>query len=474
MFNVRFAFFSIICYNSKVLPLKNFRNHLDSQVFPSSDDWKDFSHVLETIDHINIESLPRQQYIEKGSNIYESYQEKSGEMYNRLFMPEDVTYGELLFFIDFLTQKFQIEAYSKFDTILTKVKILIWLVLRESENDSMILTELAQRYNLDNGFLNRISNHPLRLDAWAREFISELRRNTKSKIENITPVEAGTQILSNALKNEFSFNFLRRGLEIVRMGMMTMTQEEQELARKNAWDIRIHFPTWELDTEERLLREKIGIDQFKEMLDTARKSWNSANIEKIEKKALDIISRTIYEYPYQLTAEKHGYQLSMMKEKKELFCVWTAILGHAFLSELQIRHRWVEESWHARLDVYIWKDIYSFDPSLYSEVRFNWNDMWIVNNRESISWDTEHIMFAQIMNSKWIEFLSFWERQAKESKYQEAIILLDYAIRMLEMSIEFFPWFNKTRENINYSIVLRSIWQKRNMITIFQDGINNQ
>ena len=125
MFKVRFAFFNIICYNDKVLPLKNFRNHLDSQVFPSSDDWKDFSHVLETIDHINIESLPRQQYIEKGSNIYESYQEKSGEMYNRLFMPEDVTYGELLFFIDFLTQKFQIEAYSKFDTILTKVKILI-------------------------------------------------------------------------------------------------------------------------------------------------------------------------------------------------------------------------------------------------------------------------------------------------------------------------------------------------------------
>lgn len=104
---------------------QNYKNHLDSQVFPSSDDWKDFSHILETIDHINIESLPRQQYIEKGSNIYESYEGDSGEMYNRLYMPEDVTYGELLFFIDFLTQKFQIEAYSKFDTILTKVKILI-------------------------------------------------------------------------------------------------------------------------------------------------------------------------------------------------------------------------------------------------------------------------------------------------------------------------------------------------------------
>jgi hypothetical protein len=98
-----------------------------------------------------------------------------------------------------------------------------------------------------------------------------LRRNTKSKIEDITPVEAGTQILSNALKNEFSFNFLRRGLEIVRMGMMTMTQEEQaeiDISNKN---IIRHVDNHSLDSEAQLLREKIGIDQLKLELDIARR-----------------------------------------------------------------------------------------------------------------------------------------------------------------------------------------------------------
>lgn len=441
---------------------QNYKNHLDSQVFPSSDDWKDFSHILETIDHINIESLPRQQYIEKGSNIYESYEGDSGEMYNRLYMPEDVTYGELLFFIDFLTQKFQIEAYSKFDTILTKVKILIWLVLRESGHNQEIF-ELAQRYHLDESFLRRIQQHRLRPDSTAREYISKVR---KSKTE--TPdVEAGTKLLSQALKHEFSFNFLRRGLEIVRMGMMTMTQEEQEILYHQDNDIEIHVQSQDLDKSERLLREKIGIDKLKEELASARATKNSNDIERIEKNAVNRICRMLYEYPYQLTIEKHGYKLNRMIRNKELFCVWTALLGHAFLSELQIQHRWVEELWHARLDVYIWQVIYKFEPSLRKSVVSIWYISW---NSESkipfaISGDPELLGLAQIMNSKWLEFLASWKRQARESKYAESIALFDNAIHMFDMALEFCPEFTdasyyKAIALIRKFIGMKHLWMK--------------
>lgn len=108
---------------------------------------------------------------------------------------------------------------------------------------------------------------------------------------------------------------------MVRMGMKTMTQEEQVILTHQDNNIEIHVSDQELDKTERLLRKKIGIDELKQELILSRNAKNSYEVEKIEKKALDSICETIFEYPYQLTGEKQGYQLSRMIETKELFCV---------------------------------------------------------------------------------------------------------------------------------------------------------
>lgn len=248
-----------------------------------------------------------------------------------------------------------------------------------------------------------------------------------------------------------------------------MTQEEQVILTHQDNNIEIHVSDQELDKTERLLRKKIGIDELKQELILSRNAKNSYEVEKIEKKALDSICETIFEYPYQLTGEKQGYQLSRMIETKELFCVWTALLGHAFLSELQIRHKWVEEAGHARLNVYIWKGIYKFDPSLNISVLCIWySNKVTVDTRRSdyISWDIELTSLAQIMNSKWLEFLAFWKRRAGESKYYESILLLDNAIHMLDMALEFFPEFTDASYNKGIALTKKFLGMKQMWMNI--------
>lgn len=332
----------------------------------------------------------------------------------------------------------------------------------------MILTELAQRYNLDNGFLNRISNHPLRLDAWAREFISELRRNTKSKIEDITPVEAGTQILSNALKNEFSFNFLRRGLEIVRMGMMTMTQEEQaeiDISNKN---IIRHVDNHSLDSEAQLLREKIGIDQLKLELDIARRGWDEIKIEEAELRATNRLMEVLHEYPYQLTKNKHGYKLSKMIATKEIFCVGYSLLWHAFLSELWIWHQVLDNIFHSAIIINqsAHRKKYYFDPFIFKrshEIHIkpqkygSYMEMyWVTPVSFSLygrEGNAEILLLSQIYNSKWTEMFSLGNGFFQTWEFTHAIWLYKEAIEMYNLAIELNPQYGSAYNSIWITLI---------------------
>lgn len=459
----RFAFFGFIWYNIKVLSLQNIQNHLDTPVFPSSKDWKSFEYLLDTIDHIIIEKLSRQEYTERSADIYEIIQ-KEDVSYGRLSMPEDITHGELLFFIDFLTQKFGIESYSKLDDILTKVKILIGICLREDGSSSQWLQNLAAKYHLDANFIQRITDHRLRPDISSRSFVRELRRDTEGRVVWVVHIKAGSQKLAKTLKQEFSFNFLRRGLEIVRMGMMTMTQEEQAWIDTSNNNIKLHVNTQSLDSEAQLLRKKIGIDQFKRELDNVRRDWDEAKIEEVELRAANRLIEVLYDYPYQLTKNKHGYKLSKMIDTKELFCVGYSLLWHAFLSELWIWHQVLDNIFHSAIiisqtssrktyyfDPYIFKECHEIDkaPTKYwSYVRMHWisSVQFSLYGREG---DVEALLLSQIYNSLWMEIFSYADALFQKRDFASAIWFYDEAIEMFKLAIE---------SNHQYGAAYNSIW----------------
>ena len=449
------------------MSLQNLQNHLDTPVFPSPKDWKSFEYLLDTLDHITIEKLTRLEYIAKWANIYQIFQ-KEDVSYGRLSMPEDVTHGELLFFIDFLTQKFGIEAYSQLDDILTKVKILIGIYLREDELSSQWLQELAAKYHLDDGFIQRIVDHRLRPDSSARSFVRELRWDTLRRVAWVVHVEAGSQKLAQALKQEFSFNFLRRGLEMVRMGMMTMTQEEQAWIDTSNKNIKLHVNTQSLDSEAQLLRDKIGIDQLKWELDSVRRYWDEAKIEEAELWAANRLLGVLYEYPYQLTKNKHGYKLSKMIDTKELFCVWYSLLWHVFLSELWIWHQVLDNIFHSAIIINqsAHRKKYYFDPFIFKrshEIHIkpqkygSYMEMyWVTPVSFSLygrEGNAEILLLSQIYNSKWTEMFSLGNGFFQTWEFTHAIWLYKEAIEMYNLAIELNPQYGSAYNSIWITLI---------------------
>gem|GEM_PF-1306582 len=103
--------------------------------------------------------------------------------------------------------------------------------------------------------------------------------------------------------------------------MMTITQLEQEDLDFDTDGISQHSDTDKLDEKERLLREKIGIDTFKQELKELRKKGHLEEIEKKEIEATNEIIRILHEYPYQMTEDNYGYQPKEILKRKEIYCV---------------------------------------------------------------------------------------------------------------------------------------------------------
>jgi tetratricopeptide (TPR) repeat protein len=238
-----------------------------------------------------------------------------------------------------------------------------------------------------------------------------------------------------------------------------------------------------------------------------RKTWNK---EKIAKKELEVANKIIKElyksFPYQLTKEHYWSQPSKIQQSKELYCVWYSIVGHVFLEELWIKHKWLQMPSHSALEVNIWWEKYLFDATIddwevlefkywekiwiYKKIKFQENNFnYIVKIKKAYSWNTEKILLTQIYTNKWIALKELWRYKEAVKMYEKAIELdpkniaaynnkwialselrrYEEAIKMYEKAIELDPknivvYFNKWN-------VLDNLWKYEEAIKMFDKAI---
>ena len=276
------------------------------------------------------------------------------------------------------------------------------------------------------------------INQWERERFTRFIQNITANNLNELREE-----LADEVENHFYESFFENGINTLRLWMMTITQAEQEALKekskslKNEEEIAIHKSTETLDEQERLLRDKIGIEELKADLDAARESGNHREIARIEKRATKKILATLHEYPYQLTDNIHGYQPNEILRNKEIYCVGFALLWHSFLSELWIEHQWLDIPWHSALEVTLWWVQYYFDATFSSDLhKIHYGDQVGVYREIKLkrafhtfhkslvhAGDVERILLSQIFSSKWVELDRLWKHKESMEAYKIALNL---------------------------------------------------
>ncbi|NUJ98240.1 hypothetical protein HGA92_05730 [Candidatus Gracilibacteria bacterium] len=414
-------------------------NALDTKVFRDNLDFKTLENILEVLDHIKPIKINRKEYNgRKGEILEKTGSDKYGYFYN-LYLADDLEIGEQLQIINLLNKNFDLEKYGKMNEIITKVKVMIEIVLKiqGKEKGKNYFEELAKKYNLDNDFIERIKSHSLKTNMkTTRDFIKTIKSKTGTKNfkeAKKKDFEVGTNELSKIFTEEFDLTFFRKSINMLRLGMETITQAEQkaiiQYCEENNFEriekngkiyyskgnklIAIHKCTNTLDKKVRLLRDKIGIDTLKKELEYVRKTGNEEKITEKEIQATNAILEGIYEYPYQKTKNNYGYQAKKILKYKEIYCVGLCLLGHAFLSELGIQHNGLKIPAHTALEVNIRGKKYYFDAVSFKKIiEFeygekygeNFDPIFLVNSfslKASIrSMDTEKMLLSSLYGNK--------------------------------------------------------------------------
>lgn len=430
------------------------KNNLETRIFKDNSDYKTLENILETLDHIKPKFISRQEYNSRKWDILsKTWSDKYWDFFD-LYLPEDLKAWEQLYIINLLNKKFNLEKYSKIDEIISKIKVIVWITTRIIWDNSIeYLETLSKEYNIDSEMLRKISEHKITPNRKIKDFIKQIKSQTKSKkLKTEKDFEIWTSELAKLFSKEFDLTFFRKWINMLRLGMETITQTEQENLKWKEWKIVLHDETENLDEKERLLRDKILIDDFKEILDRIRKTWHKELIEKAEIEVTNNIIWVLYEYPYQLTKNDYGFQPNKILSSKEIYCIWYSLLWHAFLSELGISHKWLNIPRHSALEVNIWWKKYFFDPVwanqiiqfeywkevwIYKEIKLMNDDFWFSSFAKS--WDVEEVLLSQIYNNKWNYQLGKTE-----------------AIKMYDRAIELNPKINWAY-NIKW-IILFILW----------------
>ncbi|EKD66812.1 MAG: hypothetical protein ACD_49C00009G0037 [uncultured bacterium (gcode 4)] len=430
------------------------KNNLDTHIFKDSADYKTLENILESLDHIKPKFISRQVYNSKKWDILsKTWFDKYWDFYD-LYLPEDLKVWEQLYIINLLNKKFNLERYSKIDEIISKTKVIVWVITRVMwDNSEEYLKSLSKEYGLDVEILKKISKHKLVPNKETKDFIRQIKSQTTSKkLKTEEDFEVWTSELSRLFSKEFSLTFFRKWINMLRLWMETITQAEQEGLIWKKWKIVLHDETENLDEKERLLRDKILIDDLKEILFKIRETWRKDLIEEAEIKVTNTIIWVLFEYPYQLTENDYGFQPNKILSSKEIYCIWYSLLWHAFLSELGISHKWLIIPGHSALEVNIWWKKYFFDPSKANQIiQFEyWRKVWIYKKIKSISdsfsfsnfgksWNVEEVLLSQIYINKWYYSLRKTE-----------------ALKMYDRAIELNP-----RINWAYNIKWIILWKNK-------------
>jgi hypothetical protein len=206
------------------------------------------------------------------------------------------------------------------------------------------------------------------------------------------------------------------------MNLLTFTKNnldyvKNEIIKTAKWVRRISvIKEKNLDSTERALRDKLGVNDLKNELKILRKWKNIKIIEEKEREIANKIINILYtEYPYQDTDLENGYQPSIILKTKQIYCVWFSLIWHSLLKELWIKHEWLDWLKHSALKLIIWWNDYLFDVTLYGDIKKikkgRWKKLWIYkeiilndcilkNPMFFYSGDPEKILFSQILWNK--------------------------------------------------------------------------
>jgi tetratricopeptide (TPR) repeat protein len=263
------------------------------------------------------------------------------------------------------------------------------------------------------------------------------------------------QLFSSELIDHFWEAFLEKGVNDIRFWLEIITRAEQEkLIERLRWEwFEEEIKPWEIifkkwddiiiiknngwEEEAKKLRDYIWIDKFKQELEEVRASWDKEKIAKMELRVTsELLMHISSSLNYYLgNNDINWYQPKKILETKQIVCVGFSIIWHSLLSELWIKHNWLNLLVHSALEVIIWDKKYLFDATQHNyllefkeEKILYYTKMelvWEVTSSKGlyVSWDVEKILLSQIYTNKWNNLNILW-------RYEEAIKMYDKAIKL--------------------------------------------
>lgn len=440
------------------------KNLLNSEVFSTQKEQLAFKEMLLSISNIRAVLLSRETILESQIDRFLKKKLNNWDIFN-LYLAEDLKYWELLEIIDEISLKLDIQEYIWLDELISKTKIFLLTILWKywQEKWQETIEQLKSNYQITTQTIKKFENHNIKNTKEIRHFLKLILWEKNSKtLKNLWDKWDTNNIwkhLCNILWEEFEMLFFRNFIDKIGSSMKTITQKEQLEFKKNKkiWDDFIaRKSTKFLDEEEQLLRDKIWIEKLKTHLKKLRENDDIFQIEQAELEATNKIISIISEYSYKLNNKQYWYKPNEMINNKEMYCVWYSLLWHSFLSELAIKHKWLNIPKHSALEVKIWEKNYLFDATNYSKIyEINyWDNVWlyrettfdIENNKKTILsswWKVENVLFGQIYHNLWVIL-------QKKKQYEKAMIFFD-------KSIKFNPnesWVHDSRNSL-----LKKLWK---------------
>jgi len=441
---------------------------LEKNVFQEKLDYKIFQEILDILDGIETIFISRKEFNEKKwTFLEETTKDKFGMQYI-LYLPEDLKVNELpsiIYKVNKLTFWEELPEYASSNELKIKIVLAVNALLGELKKDAVSWKEAKRAIrNYVRLYAQMFGEEEAQQlnKAEYREGVLNTRNidkfeNYEKKLTFIQTLESLGELeewieklVSEEVESHFLESFLEKWVDKLRLWMMTITQREQEALDFNKIKNKKHSETEMLDEKERLLREKIWIDDLKLELEEIRKTGDLEKINTKELEATNKILATLFEYPYQMTNQDYGYQPNSILRTKEIYCVWFSLIWHAFLSELWIKHNWLSIPEHSALEVIIWGQKHYFDGTASEKLlKIEYGEkIWVytkitvskwkkAKSVEARSWDPEKILFSAIYNNRWINLNDM-------GKHKEAHIMYSKAIESntQEASAHFNKWNN--------------------------------
>ena len=430
--------------------------NLNNPLFENDDSREAFGEILDILDNITPLFIEREEFESmRWEFLVESWEDKFWKKYN-LYLPKDLKINEtpsIILRVNKITFWENLPEYSSTQELKVKIVDIFDKLLKKlnSSNEIEIRKALKKYYLLYEQLFWTSEANKLNKPEYRSEILSVtdynwyrgpiLKIQTQENLWEL--LEEVEDSMSQELSNHFLETFFENGVNMLRYGLMTLTREEFE-------EIKLKSETWEeeintskvvlenLDIEEQRFRDKIWIDDLKLELEEARKTNDKELIIKLEKKATNKILETLYTtYPYQFNSDRYWYNPNGILESKEMYCVWFSLVWHSFLSELDIKHNWLNIPIHSALEVFIWGKSYYFDATYSSKIyelkwwKFVKNDgrnwtyrkfsismnediNFFIHRNIAISWDPDifffkKVLLPQILNNKWNSLNKKWD-----------------------------------------------------------------